>query len=88
MVKNVLIEKIKPGRLLVGNKMNLMVVLGESLAKFSCYYATAPEGRITDNTDFHSVKTVRFQDDRGRNTIRAKKVAACTVKDLLLLTQT
>jgi len=65
MIKHILIEKIQPCWLRIGNEMDLMAFFGQCFAKFGGYHPTTAKGRVTNDSDFHlkGVKKTYKQND-------------------------
>jgi hypothetical protein len=51
MVEQILVQKIEPARLRIGDKMNFVPMLGKRFPKLCGYHPTTPEGRIANNSN-------------------------------------
>ena len=55
MIEQVLGEKIKPRRLVIGYKMNLVAIIGQSLTQLGCNNAAAAKCWVTYYSYFHFI---------------------------------
>jgi len=55
VIKKILTQEIKTGRLRVCDKMNGVPLFCECLSKFCCHHSASAEGWVTNNTNIDTI---------------------------------